>query len=239
MLLEEKPAALALHYRNADVAASEAAIGALLHGPAKWSGVHVRQGKMVVEFSVVEINKGVALDRIRQRVVGCDALVADCRARACDAQRTRAQGALLRTDRRDCGGGYDQPARACRRREKLGLPLLLAAAMAASALLRLGASGPGIKLLDWILGILDHCEPGSLLCPLYTVTVAISVRRARSPNCLAIVAAGRFELATPRLIRCNWMSSAPSPNLLRSSPRRCARAQPCCAECDRGETLPH
>lgn len=74
MLLEEKPAALALHFRNADMAASEAAIGVLLQGPAKWPGVHVRQGKMVVEFSVVEINKGVALSRIRQRV-GATAVV--------------------------------------------------------------------------------------------------------------------------------------------------------------------
>ena len=44
------------------------------------------------------------------------------------------------------------------------------AALAATALLRLGASGPALKLLDWVLGILDRCEPGALLCPLYTVT---------------------------------------------------------------------
>jgi GH15 family glucan-1,4-alpha-glucosidase len=36
--------------------------------------------------------------------------------------------------------------------------------------LRIGAPGPGIKLLDWVLEILDHCSPGSLLSPLYTVT---------------------------------------------------------------------
>ncbi len=44
------------------------------------------------------------------------------------------------------------------------------AALAATALLRLGALGPGLKLLDWVLGILDRCEAGALLCPLYTVT---------------------------------------------------------------------
>src|SRR5580658_3275379 len=44
------------------------------------------------------------------------------------------------------------------------------AAMAAAALARLGASGPAIKLLDWILGILEGCEPGTLMRPVYTVT---------------------------------------------------------------------
>lgn len=43
------------------------------------------------------------------------------------------------------------------------------AAMAGAALLRLGAPGPGIKLLDWVLGILDQHEPGALISPLYTV----------------------------------------------------------------------
>jgi trehalose 6-phosphate phosphatase len=44
------------------------------------------------------------------------------------------------------------------------------AAMAASALVRLGATGPATKLLDWMAGILEDCEPGTLICPVYTVT---------------------------------------------------------------------
>ncbi len=44
------------------------------------------------------------------------------------------------------------------------------AAMAAAALLRLGASGPALKLADWILGLLEHLQPPALLSPLYTVT---------------------------------------------------------------------
>ena len=44
------------------------------------------------------------------------------------------------------------------------------AAMSAAALVRLGATGPAMKLLDWLLGILDQCGPTSLLCPVYTVT---------------------------------------------------------------------
>lgn len=44
------------------------------------------------------------------------------------------------------------------------------AALACGALLRLGAPGPGIKLLEWLLGILDRGAAGGLLCPLYSVT---------------------------------------------------------------------
>ncbi len=44
------------------------------------------------------------------------------------------------------------------------------AAMGASALAQLGATGPAIKFLDWVLGILDELEPASLIRPVYTVT---------------------------------------------------------------------
>src|SRR5262249_24367281 len=43
------------------------------------------------------------------------------------------------------------------------------AAIAANALTLLGATGPGLKLLDWMLGILDRADPGSVAAPLYTV----------------------------------------------------------------------
>lgn len=68
LALEEKPAAYALHYRNADAHASDAAIAAVFQGPAKWAGVHCQHGKKVIELSVVAMNKGTALNRIRQRV---------------------------------------------------------------------------------------------------------------------------------------------------------------------------
>jgi trehalose-phosphatase len=67
-LVEEKPAGLAFHYRNADEQAAAAAIEALLRGPAKYSGVYVRHGKNVIELSVVATDKGTALRRIRQRL---------------------------------------------------------------------------------------------------------------------------------------------------------------------------
>lgn len=44
------------------------------------------------------------------------------------------------------------------------------AAIAATALAGLGATGPGLKLLDWMLGILDRVEPGSVVAPVYTVS---------------------------------------------------------------------
>jgi len=66
--LEQKPAALAFHYRNADPAAADAAIARIAAGPATVPGIHVRHGKCVIELSVVETNKGAALQRIRQQV---------------------------------------------------------------------------------------------------------------------------------------------------------------------------
>ena len=66
--LEHKPAAIAFHYRNAGQQDSAAAIEAVAKGPAAIPGVHVRHGKMVIELSVVETNKGTALSRIRQRL---------------------------------------------------------------------------------------------------------------------------------------------------------------------------
>lgn len=67
-ILEEKPAAFAFHFRRAEQSVADAAVGAIMNGPALLPGVHVRHGKKVVELSVVETNKGQALEKIRQRV---------------------------------------------------------------------------------------------------------------------------------------------------------------------------
>ena len=40
----------------------------MLNGPGKWGGVHVKGGKMVIELSVLDVNKGDALDRLRTDV---------------------------------------------------------------------------------------------------------------------------------------------------------------------------
>lgn len=68
VLIEEKPASLAFHYRQASDADAQRVVDAVLMGPATWPGVFVRHGKKVVELSVVQTNKGLALQRIRQRV---------------------------------------------------------------------------------------------------------------------------------------------------------------------------
>ena len=44
------------------------------------------------------------------------------------------------------------------------------AALAVTAVAQLSATGPALKFLDWVLGVLDQYEPGSLLKPVYTVT---------------------------------------------------------------------
>lgn len=67
-ILEEKPASVAFHYRSADAPAAAAAVDRVLAGPARWEGVHVRHGKMVIELSVVATDKGQALQRLRQRL---------------------------------------------------------------------------------------------------------------------------------------------------------------------------
>jgi trehalose-phosphatase len=65
--LEEKPAAFAFHYRRADTGAAEQALRAIRAGPAGRPGVFTREGKQVIELSVVETNKGIALDGLRRR----------------------------------------------------------------------------------------------------------------------------------------------------------------------------
>ncbi len=74
LLLEEKPASLALHYRNAADSAAQTAVYETLSGPATWPGVHTRHGHKVIELSVVKTDKGLALNRLRQRL-GATAVV--------------------------------------------------------------------------------------------------------------------------------------------------------------------
>ncbi len=66
--IELKPGALAFHFRELSDEEGAQAEQAVMLGPGRRHGVQVRQGKKVVEFSVVPANKGLALDRIRQRV---------------------------------------------------------------------------------------------------------------------------------------------------------------------------
>lgn len=67
-IIEPKPAGVAFHYRKADPEIAAVAVDEVLNGPGRWDGVHVKAGKMVVELSVLSLNKGDALDRLRTDV---------------------------------------------------------------------------------------------------------------------------------------------------------------------------
>lgn len=68
LTLESKPASVAFHYRNAPTDVAVRALEAVRAGPGALEGVHVKEGKKVIELAVVETNKGTALDIIRHRV---------------------------------------------------------------------------------------------------------------------------------------------------------------------------
>jgi len=98
------------------------------------------------------------LPSIRQELVRRSALVL----RALCYGPTGAIAAAATTSLPECAGGVrNWDYRFCWPRD---------AAMAAAALAKLGAAGPAMKLLDWILGILEGEEPNSLIRPVYTVT---------------------------------------------------------------------
>ncbi len=66
-LVERKPASVAFHFRNATDADADRAIREIAEGPARFEGVHVKDGKKVVELCVLETNKGRALEALRRR----------------------------------------------------------------------------------------------------------------------------------------------------------------------------
>jgi trehalose-phosphatase len=64
--LETKPAGHAVHVRGVDAETGARARRAVLHGPARWPGVHVTTGKDVIELSTVAYDKGRALEALRR-----------------------------------------------------------------------------------------------------------------------------------------------------------------------------
>ena len=67
--LERKPASVAVHLRRADAGTSPSGHAeAVRTGPATWHGVHVTEGKEVIELSVVATHKGTALDQLRTQL---------------------------------------------------------------------------------------------------------------------------------------------------------------------------
>jgi trehalose 6-phosphate phosphatase len=67
VIVETKPAAVALHVRQASQPDTDRVLARVLAGPARWDGVYVTHGDAVVELSVVHTDKGEALDGIRHQ----------------------------------------------------------------------------------------------------------------------------------------------------------------------------
>jgi trehalose 6-phosphate phosphatase len=63
--VEVKPSGAVLHTRRAADDVARRAEAAALAGPGSWPGVHAIRGKAVVEISVINTSKGVALQRLR------------------------------------------------------------------------------------------------------------------------------------------------------------------------------
>lgn len=72
--LEVKPASIAVHVREAPPEVGDAVLATVRDGPVGWDGVHVTEGKAVIELAVVRTDKGAALDLVRERV-GATAVV--------------------------------------------------------------------------------------------------------------------------------------------------------------------
>ncbi|GAA1308673.1 trehalose-phosphatase [Pseudonocardia xinjiangensis] len=66
--LEEKPAGLAVHVRNAPADVGERVFEAVRTGPASWPGIETTPGKAVLDLAVLQVNKGLALDLLRERI---------------------------------------------------------------------------------------------------------------------------------------------------------------------------
>ncbi|MEU3272801.1 trehalose-phosphatase [Saccharomonospora sp. NPDC006951] len=66
--LEVKPASIAVHVRRAERADAKRIIDSVHNGPSRWEGVSTTDGKEVVELSVIQTDKGNALDTLRHQV---------------------------------------------------------------------------------------------------------------------------------------------------------------------------
>lgn len=66
--VEVKPAGATLHVRNvADEERGDMLLDIVRMGSARWPGVHPTEGKRVIELSVIDTDKGYAIDALRTR----------------------------------------------------------------------------------------------------------------------------------------------------------------------------
>ena len=73
-LVEEKPTGATFHFRGMDESTTQSARDEVVRGPASRDDIHTRTGHDIIEMSVIETNKGTALDTIRGQV-GASAVV--------------------------------------------------------------------------------------------------------------------------------------------------------------------
>jgi trehalose 6-phosphate phosphatase len=66
VLLEIKPASVAVHVRQAERAVAEGVLAEVRSGPCRWNGIQATDGDAVLELSVVRTDKGEALETLRR-----------------------------------------------------------------------------------------------------------------------------------------------------------------------------
>ncbi len=74
--VEHKPTAVVLHTRQADPETARRVAETLLGGPGARPGVHVKRGKDVLELTVLQADKGSALQDLRARTAAAAVLYA-------------------------------------------------------------------------------------------------------------------------------------------------------------------
>lgn len=72
--VEHKPAGIAVHVRNAPPDVGARVLDAVRTGPAARPGVDATPGKDVIDLAVLRVNKGMAVDALRERT-GADAVL--------------------------------------------------------------------------------------------------------------------------------------------------------------------
>jgi trehalose 6-phosphate phosphatase len=68
VMLEDKPAGIAVHVRNAERGVAARVLDAVRAGPGSRPGVSATPGKEVLDLAVLEVSKGLALDQLRERI---------------------------------------------------------------------------------------------------------------------------------------------------------------------------
>jgi trehalose 6-phosphate phosphatase len=74
VLLEIKPASVAVHVRQAEPTTADRVLATVRSGPGRWDGVQATEGDAVIELSAVRADKGEALEVLR-RSSGATAVV--------------------------------------------------------------------------------------------------------------------------------------------------------------------